>query len=173
MTAKEELAALKREVEELKAKLSPPKSTFVPMSDAEWRDQMHQMQERRMSMAMPPSAVRYFADGVTAADCADLRRQANRPTGRSGMIPESQQPASPRSAGDGTGWAREIPLSNPPGTGPGSPADRIVDEFDRRDRAELIERGARLQTMETLAEQTETMRQQTEALAKLVEEPKP
>ena len=89
------------------------------------------------------------------------------------MIPESQQPASPRSAGDGTGWAREIPLSNPPGTGPGSPADRIVDEFDRRDRAELIERGARLQTMETLAEQTETMRQQTEALAKLVEEPKP
>jgi hypothetical protein len=58
MTAKEELAKLKREVEELKAKLSPPKSTFVPMSDAEWRDQMHQARERRMSHAMHPSVVR-------------------------------------------------------------------------------------------------------------------
>jgi hypothetical protein len=45
----------------LKAKLSPPKSTFVPMSDAEWRDRMHQMQERRMSMAIPPSVVHDLA----------------------------------------------------------------------------------------------------------------
>jgi hypothetical protein len=159
MTAKEELAALKKEIEALKSALlgkedkPPPKSTFVPMSDAEWRDQMHQMQERRMSMATPPSVARYFEDGVTAADCADLRQQAHRPAGRPGMIPDSQQPASPRSsAGDGTGWAREIPLSNPPGTGPGSPADRIVDEFDRRDRAELIEREAKLRAMQKLAE---------------------
>jgi len=54
----EEIAALRREVAELKAKVDPPKSDFKPMSDAEWRDQMHQMQERRMSYAMHPSVVR-------------------------------------------------------------------------------------------------------------------
>src|SRR6516164_11790602 len=88
----DELAALKAEVEALKAKVDPPKSTFVPMSDEEWRDQMHQAAERRMSMAMPPSVHQYFADGVTAADCADLLQQAHRPTGMPGMIPN--QPTS-------------------------------------------------------------------------------
>jgi hypothetical protein len=51
MTQKDELAALKKKVEELEAKVSPPKSDFVAMSDAEWRDKMHQMRERRMSQA--------------------------------------------------------------------------------------------------------------------------
>ena len=39
MTAKEELAALKREVEELKAKLSPPKPFVPPPYEryASWR----------------------------------------------------------------------------------------------------------------------------------------
>ena len=37
------------------------------------------------------------------------------------------------------------------------------------DRAELIEREARFKAMEKMAEQTETTRQQTEALAKLAE----
>jgi hypothetical protein len=54
----DEIAALKKKVEELEARISPPKSTFVPMSDAEWIDKMHQMREGRMSLAMPPSAVR-------------------------------------------------------------------------------------------------------------------
>jgi hypothetical protein len=44
-----------------------------------------------------------------------------------------------------------------------------MDERDRRDRAELIEREARFKAMAKLSEQTETMRQQTEALAKLAE----
>jgi hypothetical protein len=44
-----------------------------------------------------------------------------------------------------------------------------MDAQDQRDRAELVEREARLQAMQKLAEQTETMRQQTEALAKLAE----
>jgi hypothetical protein len=156
MTAKEELAALKKEIEALKSALSgkedkpPPKSTFVPESDAEHRNRVHQMREGRMSMAMPPSAVRYFADGVTAADCADLRQQAHRPAGRSGMIPESQQPASPRpSAGDGTGWGHSTPLGPPPGV---AQADRLMDEADRRDRIELAERLAKQEAMQKLAE---------------------
>jgi hypothetical protein len=47
----DEIAALRAEVEALKAKVDPPKSTFMPMSDAEWRDRMHQLSERRMSHA--------------------------------------------------------------------------------------------------------------------------
>jgi hypothetical protein len=58
MSNKDEIAALKKKVEELEAKVSPPKSDFVPMSDAEWRDKMHQAAERRMSMATPPSVIR-------------------------------------------------------------------------------------------------------------------
>jgi hypothetical protein len=167
MTAKEELAALKREVEELKAKLAPPKSTFVPISDAEHQDRVHQMREGRMSMATPPSVARYFADGVTAADCADLRQQSHHPTGRPGAIPDNQQPASSRpSAGDGSGWGHSTPLGPPPGV---AQADRLMDAQDARDRAELIEREAKLQAMQTMAEQIETMKKQTEALAKLAE----
>jgi hypothetical protein len=150
MTAKEELEELKRQVAELKAKLDPPKPTFTPISDAEWRDQMHQMRERRMAMAMPPSAVRYFADGVTAADCADIRQQRHRPTSPSGIIPDSQQPASPRSsAGDGTGWIAPTPLGPPPGV---AQADRLMDAQDVKDRAELIEREAKFKAMQKLAE---------------------
>jgi hypothetical protein len=61
MSDKDELAALKKKVEELEAKVSPPKSTFVPESDEEHRDRMHQLAERRMSMATPPSVVRDWA----------------------------------------------------------------------------------------------------------------
>src|SRR6516164_9885809 len=112
----DELAALKKKVEELEAKVDPPKSTFVPMSDEEWRDQMHQAAERRMSMAMPPSVHQYFADGVTAADCADLRQQARRPSGRPGMIPD--QPTSGGSGdapGNKSGWRDATPIGPPPG----------------------------------------------------------
>jgi hypothetical protein len=145
MSDKDELAALKKKVEELETALSgkedkPPKSTFVPMTDAEHRNWVYQMQERRMSMAMPPSVHHYFADGVTAADCADLRQQARRPSGRPGMIPE--QPSSggerpAKSAGDGTGWRAATPLGPPPGV---AQADKLMDEQDRRDRIELARR---------------------------------
>jgi hypothetical protein len=45
------LAALEAEVAALKAKVSPPKSTFVHMSDEEWRDKMRAISERRMDFA--------------------------------------------------------------------------------------------------------------------------
>ena len=47
-----------------------------------------------------------------------------------------------------------------------------MDAQDQKDRAELVEREAKFKAMKKLAEQTETMRQQTEALGKLVEEGK-
>jgi hypothetical protein len=57
----DKIAALEREVAELKAKVSPPASEFKPMSDAEWIDRIYQMREGRMSHATPPSVVRDFA----------------------------------------------------------------------------------------------------------------
>jgi hypothetical protein len=121
MTNKADIAALRAEVEALKTALSgkedkPPKSTFVEMTDAEHRDWVHQMQERRMSMAMPPSVHQYFADGVTAADCADLRQQARRPSGRPGMIP-AQPTSSNRDMPDSnkSGWRDATPIGPPPG----------------------------------------------------------
>jgi hypothetical protein len=80
----DKIAALEQEVAALKAKVDPPKSTFVPLSDEEHRDRMHQLAEKRMSMATPPEVARYFADGVTPADCADIVRASHAPQGPSG-----------------------------------------------------------------------------------------
>jgi hypothetical protein len=160
MTAKEELAALKREVEELKAKLSPPKP-FVskPHEPIDWTARM----------SMPPSALaamlaaepRGFMQGV-------LRDNRGAPTGPTGMIPRSQQPAGggPAASGSGTGWGHSTPLGPPPGV---AQADRLMDAQDARDRAELVDREAKLQAMEKMTEQIEATKKQTEALAKLAE----
>jgi hypothetical protein len=135
MTAKEELAALKKKVEELEAKVSPPKSTFKPMSDAEWRDQMHQAAERRMSMATPPSVVRDFAvlDDRLVKEVA--LRDARAPTSPSGGIPNSRQVTS---GGDPLpsrtpGWVEPRPLTNPPGTN-WVDAIAIADDIRQRSR---------------------------------------
>jgi hypothetical protein len=138
---KQQLADQKAEVEALKAKVDPPKSTFVPMSDAEWIDEMHQMRERRMSQATPPSVARYFADGVTDADCADIRRASHAPTGPSsqGVIPSSQPVSNVRTGGSATpGWVDPRPLSNPPGT---NWVDAIAIADEVRQRKERERRG--------------------------------
>jgi hypothetical protein len=154
MTKKDdELAALKKKVEELEAKVSPPKSDFKPMTDAEWRDQMHQAAERRMSMATPPSVIRDWAvlDDRLVKEVA--LRDARAPTSPGGAIPRSQQVTGGSGPvnvpGSGTGWAHEIPLSPPPGV---QQSDKLVDAQDARDRAELIKRDAQLRAMEKLAE---------------------
>jgi hypothetical protein len=156
---KRELAELKAKsaaqdakIAELEAKVDPPKSTFVPMSDEEWRDQMHQAAERRMSMAMPPSVHQYFADGVTAADCADIARIARAPTGPTSGVPGAQQATggSGPQPSSTPGWSEPRPLGPPAGV---AQADRLMDVQDAKDRAELIEREARFKAMEKLAEQ--------------------
>ena len=113
----EELAALKKKVEELEAKVSPPKSDFKPMTDAEWRDQMHQAAERRMSMATPPSVVRDFAVLDDNLVKSIALRDARAPTSPSSAIPGSQQVAGGGGAQPSPtpGWVDPRPLSNPPG----------------------------------------------------------
>ena len=148
MSAKEELAALKREVEELKAKLSPPKP-FVP-----------QPYERYDPIA-----------GMCAGFMAGVvRDNRGAPTGPTGAIPRSQQQPTgggPANVpGSGTGWGHSTPLGPPPGV---AQADRLMDAQDQRDRAELIEREAKFKVAEKMTEQIETTKKQTEALAKLAE----
>jgi hypothetical protein len=134
MSDKDELAALKKKVEELEAKVSPPKSTFVEISDEEHRDRMHQLAEKRMSLATPPSVIRdwnVLDDNLMKG----VRGDARAPTGRPGMIPSSQQPAGERpSAGDGKGYVDPRPLSPQPGIN-WVDAQLIADEV--RQRAEL------------------------------------
>jgi len=131
--ATDEIAALKKKVEELEAKVDPPKSTFVPMSDEEWRDQMHQAAERRMSMAMPPSVHQYFADGVTPADRADLARIAHAPTSPTSGVPGAQQSGGGPPPSSTPGWSEPRPLTNPPGT---NWVDAIAIADDVRQRME-------------------------------------
>jgi hypothetical protein len=134
MTAKEELAKLQREVDELKARLSPPKP-FV--------SEPYERYDPTANMRMPASAAREMANAVPNDVVRNIALRDNRaPTGPSsqGAIPSSQTISGVR--GVGGGWAREIPL------GP-SMHQRYVDaQFDAqdvKDRRELIEQKAREQ----------------------------
>src|SRR6516165_3227942 len=122
MSTEEEIADLKRQLAEVKDAMRAAQPKPKPSREeeeratAEWRDKMHQAAERRANSWTPPSVHQYFADGVTAADCADLRQQARRPSGRPGMIPE--QPTSGGSGdapGNKSGWRDATPIGPPPG----------------------------------------------------------
>ena len=116
----DDIAALRAEIADLKSALSgkedkPPKSTFVEESDAEFRDRTHQMRERNASI-IPGWMYEAVAGGVTAADCADLRQQARRPTGRPGMIPNQPTTSGTGDApGNKSGWRDATPIGPPPG----------------------------------------------------------
>jgi hypothetical protein len=143
MTAKEELAALKREVEELKAKLSPPKP-FVP--------EPYQKYDPTAGMSMPRSTMMEMARAVPDHVLRDIAMRDNRaPTGRPGMIPSSHQQSTgggPANVpGSGTGWAREVPIGPPPGI-------RYVDaQLDAQDAKDRAEREAQFKAVAKLTEQ--------------------
>jgi hypothetical protein len=147
----DEAASLRAELDALKNAMKPADPAAEARAAADWQNEMHQMREGRMSQATPPSVVRDFAvlDNNLVKEVA--MRDARAPAGPSsaGAIPSSQQISNIRGAGGGSGWAREVPLSNPPGT---NYADRLMDEQDRRDRAERVAQHAQIQAMEKLAE---------------------
>jgi hypothetical protein len=163
-----EIAALKARVAELERAAKPPEpaAPFKPMTDAEWRDQMHQMRERNASV-IPPWLREACAGGVTDADCADIVRASHRPTGRPGMIPE--QPSNVRGgnvAGSGTGWVHETPLGPPPGI---RYVDQQLDAQDARDRAERLQQAAQIETARRFAEASAKVDQAIERTRKLME----
>jgi hypothetical protein len=115
----DELAELKAKVAALEAAQPKPQPSREERerADAEHRDWVYQMQERRMALATPPSVRQYFADGVTPADTADLARIAHAPN-TPAMIPRTdQQPSDVRGnvPGSGTGWQEPLSISVPGG----------------------------------------------------------
>jgi hypothetical protein len=131
----EEIAALRKELDELKAKVSPPKSTFKEMSDAEWRDHVHQMRERQANSWMPPDAIREMVAAEPKGFMRDVAlRDARAPNNPGTMIPDSQQ-GSPRPAegANTTGWRDATPLGPQPGI---AWVDAIAIADDVRQRKE-------------------------------------
>jgi hypothetical protein len=132
--AEDELAALKKKVEELEAKVSPPKSEFKEISDAEWRDHVHQMRERQANTWMPPSAIREMAQHPCNQVMRGVIQDRHAPNSP-GMVPPSQQPSSGAAAPvNKTGWVDAEPIGPPPGI---RYVDAQLDVQDARDRAEL------------------------------------
>ena len=122
------MADQKAEIEALKPK--PPPAPFV--------DKPHQRYDPTEGMSMPRSALEAMIAAEPRGFMHDVALRDARAPNTSAMIPN--QPSN--RGGDVREPLRgySSPLSNPPGTGPGSQADKIVDEFDRRDRAELARR---------------------------------
>jgi hypothetical protein len=133
----ERLAQLEAEIAALKSAMTPqpqPSREEQERADAKWQNEMHQMRERRMSMATPPEVVRDWAildDNL----CKGIRGDARVPTGsRSGMIPATQQATVVRTPSPTPGHVDPRPLTNPPGT---NWVDAIAIADDVRQRAEL------------------------------------
>jgi hypothetical protein len=134
----DKIAKLEAEIDALKAKVSPPKSNFVPMSDAEWIDRMHQMRERRMNFAsnFHPDDIRAMEAACPTSAVKDIVAHGHIPS-PSGMAGASGQvtrvSSNPGIPGSGTGWQAPTPLSNPPGT---NWVDAICIADDVRQRKE-------------------------------------
>ena len=147
MTDKDEIAALKAEVDALKAALTPTYDD--PKAAAEWRDKMRALSEARANI-MPPSVVRDWAvlpdNLVRDISCRDNRA----PMGPSsqGVIPSSQQISGVSVGGspNRTGWARETPLSPPPGI---AYVDRLLEVDSARQRGQAMIEEAKRKAAET------------------------
>jgi hypothetical protein len=123
MSDKDKIAALEARIAELEAKGKPP-APFTP--------EPYQQFDRTAGMSMPPSAIQEMVNAENGIMREVALRDTRAPTSPSsaGAIPSSQQLSNVR----GSGWQAPIPLSNPPGV---KQADLLMDEQDRRDRAEL------------------------------------
>ena len=127
MTTADDMAALKARVAELERANKPPEP-FKP--DPDWRP-INPIDR----VGMDPSVMRDLADAVPDHISRGIYQDSRAPKGPSsaGAIPSSQQVTNVR----GTGWATPIPIRPPDGV---NHADRLMDEQDRRDRAELAQR---------------------------------
>jgi hypothetical protein len=106
----DEIAALKARVAELERAAKPPEP-FKP--------EPYQRYDPTAGMCMPPSALAAMVAAVPDQMLREIAMRDNRaPTGRPGMIPNSQQSTGGGAAnapGGGTGWVDPAPLRPPPG----------------------------------------------------------
>ena len=129
----EEMAALRKRIEELEAKAKPPaKKEFVP--------QPYEPIDWTARMSMPRSALEAMIAAEPRGFMRDVALRDARAPQSPSTIPSTQQRADVRPvAGDGSGWVAPTPLGPPPGV---AQADRLMDAQDRRDRIELAHRIA-------------------------------
>ena len=141
----DEIAALRKRIEELEAKAKPPEppKPFVP--------EPYQRYDPTAGMSMPPSALAAMVNAEPRGFMqAVVRDNRGAPTGPTGAIPRSSGGGGPANVpGSGTNWGHATPLGPPPGV---AQADRLMDAQDAKDRAELVEREAKLRAMEKMAE---------------------
>jgi hypothetical protein len=160
MTNKEEIAKLKQQLADQKAKVEALERAAKPPEP--FKPAPYQQYDPTANMSMPPSVLAEMVRAVPDRMLRDIVHDNRAPTGRPGMIPE--QPSNVRGSnvsGSGTGWARETPLGPPPGV---NYADRLMDAQDAKDRAERIQQHAQMETMRRFAEQTEILNKKIEAI---------
>jgi hypothetical protein len=139
---KKELAKLKKELADQKAEVEALKAA-QPKPKPEFKEQPYQRYDPTEGMTMPLSTLRDMVNAVPDRVMRDVVFRDARAPQSPGMIPSSQEVSNVRGniAGGGTGYVDPRPLSNPPGV---AQADKLMDEQDRRDRAELAQRLAAL-----------------------------
>src|SRR5262245_52434524 len=115
-----ELEELKKRVAELE-KAAKPAEPFK----SDWKGPVDYTQ----GMSMPASAMRDLINAVPESVMRGLRADAQKPNPVTGQAaPQSQQVER------GSGWREAIPIQSPPGI---EHCDRMMDEQDKVDRAEL------------------------------------
>jgi hypothetical protein len=146
MTTDKEIAEIvKREVEAaLKAERAKgaPTRSLTEAEIGKWKDDVHQMRERAAnSFRFSPEVLKGMKAACSDADLHDIARhgavQSQSQIGDKGV---GSSVGERRMAGDGRGWRESAELRPPPGVGPNSQAERIADEFARRDREDLATR---------------------------------
>jgi hypothetical protein len=120
MTEETELEALKKQVAELKDQLNPPPR---PPSN-------HPRFDPTEGMSMPLNAMLEMMKVVPESLMRGLRADAQKPNPVTCGPPQPQSQPVKR----GSGWVDPRPLEPPPGI---EHCDRLVDEQDKVDRAEL------------------------------------
>jgi hypothetical protein len=127
----DELSKLKKEIADLKQRIDPPPR----------QPSTHPRFDPTEGMSMPRSAMQAMIDAVPDRLMNELRSDALKPNPMtlSGGVTKPTATESPKSIGK-KGWIGERPLSPPPGI---AIMDRMMDEQDRIDRAELALRLAK------------------------------
>jgi hypothetical protein len=146
------IADLKAEVDQLKAALAPTPNDAAAVG--KWKDEMHELAERRAAAHLPFS--RADLDAMRAAAPDDVVRNIamrdNRaPTGPSSAGASGQTTRVSTSPGiPGSGWRNSPPLGPVAGL---RYVDAQLDAQDQKDRRELIERKAKEQALLKAAEE--------------------
>jgi hypothetical protein len=105
----DEIAALRKRIEELEAKAKPPEppKPFVP--------EPYQRYDPTAGMSMPPSALAAMVAAEPRGFMQGVVRDNRAPSTPTGAIPRSTSGGPANVPGGGKGWVEPTPLGPPPG----------------------------------------------------------